>query len=143
MTISPFNRLKELTQQLQHVVRGYHPITLKPYAEGSDLKDPAVVELHVTLLAELLTMPATVSNQDYKTFLAHRENERRGNPRNHNVKWTTDEIIDVGRQFMKGTNINELAEIFGRTTGSIIARLKATGTITDEEADELYQSTRK
>ena len=48
MTISPFNRLKELTQQLQHVVRGggYHPITLKPYAEGSDLKDPAVVELH-------------------------------------------------------------------------------------------------
>jgi len=148
MSIQTQEGLDDLMNQLRKLISGYHPKTNKQFSETSDLKDPLVANLLIVLMAQLITQPATLNNVDYdlaikrnkyNTLIQRQNNELNGKPFNHNTKWEMEDMRQLYTLFSKGTDVFQLADLLGRTTGSIIGKLKHLEVITTEEATQLEE----
>lgn len=65
------------------------------------------------------------------------ENLAKGLPANAGMPWTDDLRLELATGFASGNPVNELADKFERTRGSIVAELQRQGLVNEDEARNL------
>lgn len=141
MTNKSETKIELLKKQVEDAIIGFHPITKKRLSEASELAEPDVTRWLIQILLELSNGASQRNSIDQVKTFKQRKNEIDGNPLNHHSRWKNTDIRDLCHLYEQGYEVSTLAEVFQRTVGAIIGKLKYAGLISDEEANEIYLQT--
>jgi hypothetical protein len=112
-------------EQSYHIIRslanGMNPITGEIFNENSPYNHPIIIRA----LFFVLDYKTQKKTQNIKKTIKQKqeENIKKALPKNSGLPWSNELKIDLANKFQEIKSVNELAIIFERTKGSIIAEL--------------------
>jgi len=114
---------------LELLANGINPITGEVFEKDSVYNEAEVVRA----LFFALNCIKNFSKKKKTKAQRQLENQAKGLPKNHGLKWSKEEKEMLKKMFLENKSIKELSDFFQRTKGAIIAELVKQGLITKEE----------
>ncbi|KIM12930.1 MAG: hypothetical protein KU38_03165 [Sulfurovum sp. FS08-3] len=116
---------------INSLANGVHPVTGEIFEINSPYNHPDIIRA----LFFILNNKKQGKTYNIKKTLEQKqeENIQKGLPKNSGLPWSNELKSKLANQFKETKSISELAIIFERTTGSIIAELVKQGLVSPEE----------
>lgn len=111
--------LDESRNIVKTLAQGVHPTTGEVFPPNSPYNDPEVIRALFSILDSVKQIRRPRKSLDER----RRENVELGRPMNSGLPWSDEDRGLVKSEFRKGTTIEKLADILGRSSGSIVAEV--------------------
>lgn len=111
--------LDESRNIVKTLAQGVHPTTGEVFPPESPYNDPEVIRALFSILESAKQIRRPRKSLDER----RRENVELGRPMNSGLPWTDENRALVNSEYRKGMTIEKLADILGRSSGSIVAEV--------------------
>ena len=130
-------RAREIIKKLAN---GINPVTGEILPESSPYNAPDVIRALFLLLGISISDASKEERKRKKTIEEkQQENLTAGRPKNAGLPWSEELAIDLAEKYRNGMTIEDLARLFERTQGAIVAELEKQGLINPDSAALLRQ----